>query len=112
MQKESAQLKSKAQVTARRRIVVPLLDESRGRSAILLKIIALLLFAGAGLVCFTASGLSQGQTIGFDGQISENAQQMMTPVRGLFRTCGAAFTTTGVFPLCSMRSTTMTDSDT
>src|ERR1700731_4156901 len=107
MQKESAQLKSNAEVTARRRILVPLLDESRGRSAILLKIIALLLFAVAGLVCFTASGLSQsdrdqGQTIGFDGQISENAQQMMAPVRGLFRTYGAPFTTTGAFPLCSM----------
>jgi hypothetical protein len=48
--------------------------ESRGRSAILLKIIALLL-AAAGLVCFTATGLSQsdrdqGRKIGFDGQIS------------------------------------------
>ena len=69
MQSESGELKSKANV-------------ARERSATLLKIIALLTFAAAGLVYFTASGLSQSdrdqtRNMGFDRQISENAQQMM-----------------------------------
>jgi len=40
MQSELIGLKSKAKVIGRRRILVPLLDESRGRSATLLKMIA------------------------------------------------------------------------
>ena len=59
-------------------------DQSRA----LLKIIALLVFAAAGLVYFTTSGLSQsdqGRTIGFDRRISENAQQMMQQGKQIFR---------------------------
>jgi hypothetical protein len=90
MRSELTELKSKAKVTARRRILMPLLDESRERSATLLKIILLLLFATAGLVYFTATGLSQserdqGREIGFDRQISENAQQMMKQGKEIFR---------------------------
>ena len=59
MRSELTELKSKAKASGRRRILVPLLNESRARSATLVKIIALLLFAAAGLVYFNATGLSQ-----------------------------------------------------
>jgi ABC-type sulfate/molybdate transport systems ATPase subunit len=60
MQIELTELKSKTKVTG-------------DRSATLLKIIALLLLAAAGLVYFTPTGLSQsdrdqGRKIGFDRQ--------------------------------------------
>ena len=90
MQSELTELESKAKVTARRRIPVPLLDESRERSATPLKIIALLLFAAAGLAYFTAVGLgqtdrNQSNKTGFDGQIKSNAQQMFEEGRRIFR---------------------------
>ena len=49
--------------------------ESRGRSAILLKIIALLL-AAAGLVCFTATGLSQSDLRERNRQMSNETVHM------------------------------------
>jgi hypothetical protein len=90
MQHELTELKSKGKVTGRRSILLPLPDESRERSTTLLKIIALLVFAAAGFVYFTASGLSQSdreqdRKIGFDRQISENAQQMMKQGKQIFR---------------------------
>ncbi len=90
MESELTELKSKAKVTGLRSILVSLLDESRELSATLLKMIALLLFAAAGLVYFTATGLSQserdqGREIGFDRQIGDNAQQMMKQGKQIFR---------------------------
>lgn len=66
------------------------LDHSRARSATLVKVIALLVFAAAGLVYFTARGFSQsdqnqGRKMSFDGQISSNAQQMFEEGRRIFR---------------------------
>ena len=66
------------------------LDNSRARSASLFKTIALLVFVAAGLVYFTARGFSQsdrdqGRRVGFDGQISSNAQRMFEEGRRIFR---------------------------
>ena len=78
MQSELTELKSKTKVTSQ-----------RGR-ATLLKIIALLLIAAAGLVYFSATGLSQsardeGRQTGFDRQISDNAQEMIAQGKQIFR---------------------------
>lgn len=64
--------------------------KSRAKTAILLKMIALLVFVSAGLVYFTAKGLSQTNrdqdaTGGFDQKINENAQQMMKQGKQIFR---------------------------
>lgn len=66
------------------------LDHSRARSTTLVKMIALLVLVPAGLVFFTARGFSQsaqdqGRKMGFDGQISSNAQQMFEEGRRIFR---------------------------
>src|SRR5207237_5095223 len=76
----------KAKVSARCRILVPLLDKSRERSATLLKMVALLLFAAAGLVYFTATGLSQsdrdqGRKIDFDRQIRRCSYKLRDYIR-------------------------------
>src|SRR5262245_56112917 len=78
MQSELTELKSKTKVTSQR------------GSATLLKIIALLLIAAAGLVYFSATGLSQsakdeGRQTGFDRQISDNAQEMIAQGKQIFR---------------------------
>jgi len=64
------------------------LDQSRTRTGTLLKMIGVLLFASAGLMYFTASGLSQSDRaskMGFDGVISSNAQQLLEEGRQIFR---------------------------
>ena len=64
------------------------LAQSRARTGSLPKMIGVLLFATAGLVYFTASGLSQSDRaskMGFDGAISSNAQRMLEEGRQIFR---------------------------
>lgn len=65
-------------------------DKFRGRKIIVIKIIIVLVFAVAGLVHFTATGLSQSNRdqapkTGFDQQIGENAQQMIKQGKQVFR---------------------------